>query len=174
MPRPASVDGGTELRGRGSDDPKAADEAADERARLEKQPSLVDERARLAEHPSLVDWAHDPRNPLCWPARRKLVNCIVTTLNGAACTIAASIIVPANRQVGLSYGEGNPEMVLLVTTSFLLGQGAGPFVFGPLSELYGRRLAFIASMVGFLLFSIACAVAPNLPALSPWRSDRLR
>ena len=152
----------------------------------EPQPPSDDAPA-LAKHPSLVDWAQDPQNPLLWSSRRKGVNCAVTTLNGAACTIAASIVVPANRQVGLSYGEPNLEIVLLVTTAYLLGQGAGPFVFGatsytrfadrsgPLSELYGRRTAFIASMAGFVVFSIACAVAPNLAALSACRRpDRLK
>ena len=135
--------------------------------------SALDDRPALEKHPSLVDWATDSRNPLCWPTRRKLVNCVVMTLNGAACTIAASIIVPANRQVGLDYGESNPELVLLVTTTYLLGQGAGPFVFGATRALTLKLTAQVRSascMDGERLLSRRCPASSS--SRSPARSRR--
>lgn len=39
---------------------------------------------------------------------------------------------------------------------YLVGLGCGPFVFAPLSELYGRQRAYVVSMIGELMrFALA-------------------
>lgn len=53
----------------------------------------------------------------------------------------------------------------LVITLFLLGYVAGPLVFAPLSEFYGRRYVFYITFTCYLVFNFLCAFAPNFASL---------
>ena len=50
-------------------------------------------------------------------------------------------------------------------TAYLLASTAVAPVFGTLSDIYGRRAMIIAAMSLFMLGSVLCAVAPNMPML---------
>jgi EmrB/QacA subfamily drug resistance transporter len=52
-----------------------------------------------------------------------------------------------------------------VITAYLLASTAVAPVFGTLSDIYGRRAMIIAAMSLFIVGSILCAVAPNMPML---------
>src|SRR4051794_1209775 len=52
-----------------------------------------------------------------------------------------------------------------VITAYLLASTAVAPVFGTLSDVYGRRAMIIAAMSLFIVGSILCAVAPNMPML---------
>ena len=53
----------------------------------------------------------------------------------------------------------------LVITVFLLGYVAGPLVFAPLSEFYGRRWVFYITFVLYIAFTFLCAFTPNFAGL---------
>ncbi|KAM5533539.1 hypothetical protein V8D89_012755 [Ganoderma adspersum] len=63
----------------------------------------------------------------------------------------------------------NQELFVLTVALFILGFCFGPLIWGPLSELYGRRLILIASFVGFTTFQITGSVAPNFGAIAAFR-----
>src|SRR3954468_20119740 len=52
-----------------------------------------------------------------------------------------------------------------VITAYLLASTAVAPVFGTLSDIYGRRAMIITAISLFILGSILCAVAPNMPVL---------
>src|SRR5207249_6129331 len=52
-----------------------------------------------------------------------------------------------------------------VITAYLLASTAVAPVFGTLSDIYGRRAMVIAALSLFVMGSILCAVAPNMPVL---------
>ena len=54
-------------------------------------------------------------------------------------------------------------------TFYLLGFAAGPLVFGPVSEVIGRRVVFLFAISLFGIFNIACAVSPNVPVFMLFR-----
>jgi multidrug resistance protein len=56
-----------------------------------------------------------------------------------------------------------------VVSVFLLGFAFGPLILAPLSELYGRLVVYHATNIGFLVFNVACAEAPNLSTLIAMR-----
>lgn len=68
---------------------------------------------------------------------------------------------PAMRD-GLGVSEVGIQLTL---TAFLIGIGVGQLVIGSLSDAYGRRQFILWGTVGFILFSILCAIAPVLPML---------
>lgn len=58
---------------------------------------------------------------------------------------------------------------VLPTAIFLIGYCVGPLVFSPLSETIGRQPILFWSFSVFVLGTIACAFAPNWPALLVFR-----
>lgn len=56
-----------------------------------------------------------------------------------------------------------------VVSVYVLGYMVGPFLIGPLSELYGRVPLYHSCNIFFLIFTIACAVAQSLPQLIVFR-----
>ena len=51
----------------------------------------------------------------------------------------------------------------------MVGFALGPLIFGPLSEHVGRKPVLVGTYFGYLVFSMACALAPNFPALLVFR-----
>jgi MFS family permease len=63
----------------------------------------------------------------------------------------------------------SPSAQILPISMYLFGYVLGPFLFGPLSEAYGRRSIMIGSFFFYTIFTMACALAPNFPALLIFR-----
>ena len=61
------------------------------------------------------------------------------------------------------------EQFVLPISLFLVGYVIGPLICGPMSEQYGRRWPLTIGYVMFLVFTMACALAPSLPALLVFR-----
>lgn len=81
-----------------------------------------------------------------------------TTMTAA---FGSSIFSSATRAVGVEFGVSS-DVSLLGVSFYVLGFATGPTFWAPLSELKGRRLPLVASMFGFGIFNIACAVAKDL------------
>ena len=45
----------------------------------------------------------------------------------------------------------------------------GPLLWGPLSEIVGRRPVFIGTFIAYVGFQVGCALAPNTGALLAFR-----
>ncbi len=67
------------------------------------------------------------------------------------------------------FGSSNPELGSFVISVYVIGYGLGPLVIAPLSEMYGRAPLYHVCSTLFVVFSAACAVAPNLAALVVFR-----
>src|ERR1700760_1618771 len=57
-----------------------------------------------------------------------------------------------------------------VSDAYLLTLGALLLVGGSLGDLFGRRRAFAAGLIGFGVASILCAIAPSIGALIAFRA----
>ena len=60
---------------------------------------------------------------------------------------------------------GGIDLIAWIVTGYLLAATAATPLFGRLSDLYGRQRVFQSAIVLFLLGSVLCALAPNMPAL---------
>lgn len=67
------------------------------------------------------------------------------------------------------FNQSGNEQKVLPTAVFLIGYVIGPLVFSPLSETVGRRPVLLWSFTVFVLATLACAFAPNWPALLVFR-----
>ena len=137
------------------------DASTDSSAFDEKQKTKED-----SEDPNLVDFdgPDDPYNPQNYPTWRKWLYTFVYGIMTFAVTFASSIfstaIMPTSKEYGVS-----EETMLLGTSLFVLGFAWGPPVWGPLSELYGRKMPLFLGYLVFGIFNIPVAVAQNLQTI---------
>ncbi|KAL6849663.1 hypothetical protein ACO1O0_009206 [Amphichorda felina] len=108
---------------------------------------------------------NDPENPQNWSRARRWhisLAAIFAALTGSIASSAASgCIQSITTEFQLSEVVAN-----LSTTLFLLGYCAGPFVFAPYCEFYGRRWLFYVNYAAFVIFNFLCAFAPNFTSLA--------
>ncbi|KAI9147267.1 branched-chain amino acid aminotransferase, cytosolic [Paramyrothecium foliicola] len=95
--------------------------------------------------------------------------------------VAAGIAIIANSALGSSLPSGatgaiakafsvtSSMQLVLLNSLYMLGFAVGPLVFGPLSEHIGRRLVLIGTYLGYVVFTLCCAVSPNFGALLIFR-----
>ncbi|KAF3483330.1 polyamine transporter 1 [Arthroderma uncinatum] len=105
--------------------------------------SLNDE---LAKDPNLVRWSgsDDPEDPTNFSRARK-------------CSIFSQATAVTAKVFGVSI-----EVTTLGTSFIVLGFALGPIVWGPLSEVYGRRLPLLICFTISAIFQVPVAVAQNL------------
>ncbi|KAF2716874.1 MFS general substrate transporter [Polychaeton citri CBS 116435] len=76
-------------------------------------------------------------------------------------TFSSSVFGSTTRVTAREFGVSN-EVMILATSLFLVGFIFGPFIFAPLSELYGRQTPMLCGFFVLALFQIPVAVAQNL------------
>lgn len=111
----------------------------------------------------------DPENPYNWSAKRKLFILIAGIVAVINSTLGSSLPSGAIDYISKDFHISNEQQLVLPISLFLVGYVLGPLFFGPLSETYGRRIIMISTFVIFTIFTMACALAPNWPALLVFR-----
>lgn len=79
------------------------------------------------------------------------------------------IIVPAVPQVLEEFKTNNSLYSTIIVSIWELGEGFGPFLVGPLSELYGRMPIYHAGNLLFIVCSVASALSTNISMLVAFR-----
>lgn len=79
------------------------------------------------------------------------------------------MFAPGVPQVMRDFGSTNLELEAFVVSVYLLGYSFGPLVIAPCSELYGRMIVYNTCNVLYMIFTIACAVAPDMASLIVFR-----
>jgi len=74
-----------------------------------------------------------------------------------------AIVAPALPTIGRALGD--VESLSWVVSAYLLTYTAATPLFGKLSDIYGRRWMMLAALTIFIIGSLACALAPNMPTL---------
>jgi multidrug resistance protein len=74
------------------------------------------------------------------------------------------MLAPGIAQLMEEFHTTNDQIGTLAATIYLLGFACGPLVIAPLSELYGRLPAYHVCNVLWIIFTVACAVATNMPS----------
>jgi EmrB/QacA subfamily drug resistance transporter len=74
-----------------------------------------------------------------------------------------TIVATALATIGRSYGD--VASLAWVVTAYLLAATAATPLYGKLSDIHGRRPVMLAGIAIFVVGSVACALAPSMPAL---------
>lgn len=72
--------------------------------------------------------------------------------------------LPSLPAISTALGASN-DNVQLTLTLYVLGFGLSQFIYGPLSDRYGRKKILVSGLLIFLLASLACALATSLTEL---------
>lgn len=79
------------------------------------------------------------------------------------------MMAPGLPDIAVHYHIGNPTIVALTLSIYLLAFAVGPLILGPLSEIYGRAWVLHLSNLFFLAFTLGCVFAPNTGSLIAFR-----
>ncbi|KAI8683886.1 MFS domain-containing protein [Fusarium keratoplasticum] len=106
----------------------------------------------------------DAENPRNWSRTRRWIItsiAVILALNG---NFSSSIFAASLDSVVDEFNVS--EVAAALTTAlFLLGFCAGPFIFAPLSEFYGRRWIFYITFAAYMAFTFLCAFPPGFGGL---------
>ncbi|ROW15939.1 hypothetical protein VPNG_02482 [Cytospora leucostoma] len=121
--------------------------------------------------PNIVDWdgPDDPGNPVNFSASVKALNFGIISLLTFITPLASSMFAPGVPQLMAEFNSSNVLLADFVVSVYVLGFAIGPLVLAPASELFGRAIIYHICNVGFIIFSVACAVSTDLGMLVVFR-----
>lgn len=133
---------------------------------VEKQHSGQEKGDEPEKDPNLIEWdgPDDKENPQNWSRAYKWFITVMVSLLTLTITFASSVFSTATAPTALEFGVSN-EVMILGTSLFVLGFAVGPPIWGPLSELYGRKPPLFFGFFVFAIFQIPVAVAQNLQTI---------
>jgi len=126
----------------------------------------VDGLAAIAEPPSpepnLYVYPFD--DPLKWPKNRRWLLTVTVLSTTIVYSISSSIYTSVIPNIAEEFGCSTVVSTLGIFT-FLFAYAISPLLFAPLSEVFGRRPIFRLTLLLYVLFSLGCALAPNIAAM---------
>ncbi|KAM5350585.1 hypothetical protein ACJ41O_007090 [Fusarium nematophilum] len=130
-----------------------------------------DEDEDTGSESDIVWWEsdQDPQNPYNFATWRKVLNCALVSALTFVTPLASSMFAPGVPELMVEFGSRSSELASFCVSVYVLGFAAGPMIFAPLSELYGRLMIYHFCNAGFIVFVIACAKAPSLSSLIAFR-----
>ena len=93
---------------------------------------------------------------------------IVLGLLSAIGPFAIDMYLPALPSIGQSLGA-SVSAVQASLMAFFIAMGLGQVIYGPASDMLGRKLPLYFGVVLFGIASVACAMAPGIENLIAWR-----
>ncbi|KAI1767096.1 major facilitator superfamily transporter [Hypoxylon sp. FL1150] len=144
------------------------EEEADNRITEEDAPDS--DRPSDGDGLTIISWeVNDKENPYNWPKWRKyfiLATTMVTVINSTMGSALPSMAIPYMTK---EWGVTSEVQYVLPISTFLMGYVFGPMVWGPMSEHVGRRNISVGCFIMFTIWTMACALAPNWPAMLVFR-----
>ncbi|KAM0750673.1 MFS general substrate transporter [Meredithblackwellia eburnea MCA 4105] len=103
-------------------------------------------------------------NPLLFPSRKKwyIVGCVA---GSTMCVAFGSSVFAGGQTQMVEYFHKSNELLTSGLSFYVLGFALGPLLWGPLSEVFGRRPVCLATYSLYTLFILPSALAKNLETL---------
>ena len=111
----------------------------------------------------------DPKHPNNWPFRKKFLIVIGGIMSVLNSTLGSSLPSGAIDPIAKHFKVTNSLQLPLPVSCYLMGYTIGPVCCGPLSENFGRKPVMLYSFMLYIIFTMACAVAPTWPSLLVFR-----
>ncbi|KAK9856680.1 hypothetical protein MYU51_000511 [Penicillium brevicompactum] len=121
--------------------------------------------------PNIVDWdgPDDPENPFNWTVKKKLGATMSIALITLLTPLGSSMFAPGVSQLVKDFSVTNVELSSFVVSVYLVGYCFGPLLIAPLSEIYGRQCLYHACNILYVIWTVCCAVAPEIGSLVVFR-----
>lgn len=121
--------------------------------------------------PNRVDWdgPNDPANPLYFSGAVKVTNVGIISAITFITPLASSMFAPVVPDIMEEFHSTNTLLAGFVVSVYVLGFAIGPLILAPASELHGRVIIYHICNIGFVIFTVACAVSTNLGMLITFR-----
>ncbi|KAK4502937.1 hypothetical protein PRZ48_006364 [Zasmidium cellare] len=132
----------------------------------QQQSQSAGQKDENEQDPNIVGWdgPDDKQNPQNWKPFRKWAIATCMGLMTLVVTFASSVLSSAVMPLSMEYHVGE-TVATLSTALFVLGFAFGPIVWGPFSELFGRKAPLFVGYFIFAIFQIPVAVAQNLQTI---------
>ena len=131
------------------------------------------------------DGPEDADNPQNWPLSKKLISTAIVSLftyvklcftvvlpnkrTRFICPLTSAMVAPAFPGIARDLKITSKAEVEMVLSAFVLGYLIGPFIYAPLSELYGRAIVLHVGNIIFLVFNLACGFAQTFAQMIVFR-----
>ncbi|EXJ96492.1 hypothetical protein A1O1_01618 [Capronia coronata CBS 617.96] len=121
--------------------------------------------------PNIVDWdgPTDPEKALNWTEKKKWANIAVISSVTFLTPLASSMVAPAVPLIMDEFHSTDSTIASFIVSIYVLGYAVGPLFLAPLSEVYGRLPVYHVCNFMFVIWSVGCALAPNIGALLAFR-----
>ncbi|OQE30490.1 hypothetical protein PENFLA_c003G04020 [Penicillium flavigenum] len=103
----------------------------------------------------------DEMDPHNWTLRRRMLVTLLTALMGCVIFWSSTIDATALPETRKLY-HTSFEVQALPTAMFLIGCGVGALITAPISEVIGRNLVYIPTMIGFMLFNMGAGLSQTI------------
>lgn len=107
------------------------------------------------------DGVDDPDFPHNWPMSLRVRMSLAVGLCALALTLTLAIFSSGAQQIMHEFKVGS-TVATLGTSLYVFGFASGPIVWGPLSELYGRKPILVPLQFLFMCFCAGCATAKDI------------
>lgn len=146
--------------------PTSANRTGPAEVDLEKAPAV-----EADSDPNVVDWdgPDDPGNTINFSTSSKIINVGIISALTFVTPLASFMFAPDVPQLMAEFDSDSNLLADFVVSVYVLGFAVGPLVLAPTSELYGRAVIYHICSVGFIIFSVTCAVSTNLGMLIIFR-----
>ncbi|KAJ5663448.1 Polyamine transporter 4 [Penicillium longicatenatum] len=111
------------------------------------------------------DWTTDKENPRNWPKLRKVATGLIVCAIGFTTTLGASIYSPGHTEVQHEF-HVSATISLLPLSAYSLGLAFGPMISSPLSEAFGRRFVYLATLPLCDIFILATGFSRGIVSLT--------
>ena len=120
---------------------------------------------------NIVDWdgPNDPQKAINWTERKKWSNVAIVSSVTFLTPLASSMVAPAVPLIMKEFHSTDSTVASFIVSIYILGYALGPLFLAPCSEVWGRLPVYHASNSMFVVWTIACAVAPNIGSLLVFR-----
>ncbi|KAI0869313.1 major facilitator superfamily domain-containing protein [Hypoxylon argillaceum] len=112
----------------------------------------------------IVDWEgpDDPANPLNWTSARKTFIIVMVSAVTFNISLVPTIFAPGVPLLLKEFHSESSALASFVLSAYIVPFAIAPLLLAPLSELYGRNVVMNAANLGFLVFTIVCAVSNSI------------
>ncbi|KAI5966193.1 uncharacterized protein KGF55_000502 [Candida pseudojiufengensis] len=110
------------------------------------------------------DGQNDPTHPFNWKLTTKLYISAACCVASVAVTLGSAMFAASQPALMEIFNIGWTPSAL-ATSLFVFGFASGPIIWGPASEIYGRKLPLLISCFGFVCFSFAVATAKDIQTI---------